>query len=156
MLEESVLTVRCLYCVCCTSLSEISAHPPALDEFKAEHPQLAASVDQLPDVMFGDRAPATVRKYAGAFDRWSTWAKKHGLAALPANPVGVAVYLLHLGATATSPSPVLAALHGRLGTPESMLGLPWKPSSATTSCGRSQAHPCPAGEEDVTPQTSPP
>ena len=112
MLEESVLTVRCLYCVCCTSLSEISAHLPALDEFKAAHPQLAASVDQLPGVMFGDRVPATVRKYAGAFDRWSTWAKKHGLASLPANPVGVAVYLLHLGATATSPSPVLAALHG--------------------------------------------
>ena len=77
MLEESVLTVLCLHCVCCTSLSEISAHLPAFkEEFKAEHRQLAAAVDQLPDAIFGDRAPATVQKYTGAFDRWSAWAKK--------------------------------------------------------------------------------
>ena len=83
------------HCVCCTSLSEISAHLPAFkEEFKAEHPKLAAAVDQLPDAIVGDRAPATVQKYAGAFDRWSAWAKKHGLASLPANPAGVAVYLL--------------------------------------------------------------
>ena len=92
--RESVLTVLCLHCVCCTSLSEISAHLPSFKkEFKAEHPQLAAAVDQLPDAIFGDRAPATVQKYSGAFDRWSAWAKKHGLAYLPANPAGVAVYL---------------------------------------------------------------
>ena len=94
--RESVLTVLCLHCVCCTSLSEISAHLPAFkkEEFKAEHPQLAAAVDQLLDAIFGDRAPATVQKYARAFDRWSAWAKKYGLAYLPANPAGVAVYLL--------------------------------------------------------------
>ena len=68
--RESVLTVLCLHCVCCTSLSEIAAHLPAFkkEEFKAVHPQLAAAVDQLPDAIFGDRAPATVQKYAGAFD----------------------------------------------------------------------------------------
>ena len=69
--RESVLTVLCLHFVCCTSLSEISAHLPSFkkEEFKAEHPQLTAAVDQLPDAIFGDRAPATVQKYAGAFDR---------------------------------------------------------------------------------------
>ena len=48
--RESVLTVLCLHCVCCTSLSENSAHLPAFkeEEFKAEHLQLAAVVDQLP------------------------------------------------------------------------------------------------------------
>ena len=94
--RENVLTVLCLHCVCCTSLSEISAHLAAFKEedFKAEHPQLAAAVDQLPDAIFGDRAPATVQKYAGAFDRWSAWAKKHGLEFVPANPAGVALYLL--------------------------------------------------------------
>ena len=94
--RESVLTVLCLHCVCCTSLSEFSAHLPAFkeEELKAEHPQLAAAVDQFQDAIFGDRLPATVQKYAGAFDRWSAWAKKHGLSSLPANPAGVAVYLL--------------------------------------------------------------
>ena len=86
--------------------------------------------------MFGDRAPATVRKHAGAFDRWSTWAKKHGLASLPANPVGVAVYLLHLGATATSPSPVLAALHG----------IDWTHRKACLACPGSHSVPQPVAE----------
>ena len=66
--RESVLTVLSLSIVFVTLLCEnFLAHLPAFkeEEFKAEHPQLAAAVDQLPNVIFGDRAPTTVQKHAG-------------------------------------------------------------------------------------------
>ena len=91
---------------------EITTHLTELDEFKANHPDLADSVDKLPTVMMADRAPATVSKYAGAFQRWAEWAKSHQLLSLPAAPVGVACYLLKLSAAAQSPSPISSALHG--------------------------------------------
>ena len=91
---------------------DIAAQLSELDTFKAEHPELAASVDALPSVLLADRASSTVRKYAGAYYRWTVWAKEHQLASLPASPVGVACYLLFLSAEASSPSPITSALHG--------------------------------------------
>ena len=45
------------------SAAEISVHLPALEEFRSSHPSLADDTDELPDVMFADRVPSTVRKY---------------------------------------------------------------------------------------------
>ena len=91
---------------------EIATHLPKLKDFKAQHPDLAASVERIPSVMMTDRAPATVSKYSGAFHRWIDWARIHHLSSLPAPPVGVACYLLDLSATAQSPAPLSSALHG--------------------------------------------
>ena len=81
-------------------------------KFKNEHPHLAGQVDKIPDLMFADRAPATVKKYASAFQRWCKWAQEHALKSLPADPVGISVYLLNVASSSESASPVLSALHG--------------------------------------------
>jgi len=96
----------------CSFCTEIQSNSTALSSFKAAHPHLAEKADLLPDVMMADRAPATVKKYSGAFQRWCSWAAAHRLSSLPAEPVGVALYLLHLSSDAQSPSPIKAALQG--------------------------------------------
>ena len=92
-------------------ITEITAQMPALEEFEAAHPELRASVKRIPAAMMADRAPATIRKYSGAYQRWSTWAQDHHITPIPAPPVGIACYLLFLATTAQSSSPISSALH---------------------------------------------
>ena len=40
---------------------------PVLEEFEAAHPELRDSVKRIPAAMMADRAPATIRKYSGAY-----------------------------------------------------------------------------------------
>ena len=50
-------------------------------------PELKQLADSLPKVVLAGRAPATVRKYSGAFGRWKKWVDaKQGIAAMPASP----------------------------------------------------------------------
>ena len=41
-------------------------------------------------------ATATLKAYEGAYGRWRTWANSHSFQALPADPVAVSLYLVHL------------------------------------------------------------
>ena len=50
--------------------------------------------ESLPSVVLHSKAPATVKKYSGAFSRWKRWASsKPGLEICPAKPFQVALYL---------------------------------------------------------------
>ena len=74
-------------------------------------PELKQLADSLPKVVLAGRAPATVRKYSGAFGRWKKWVDaKQGIAAMPASPVHVALYLSYLVQKASSSSPVQEAV----------------------------------------------
>ena len=74
-----------------------------------EDPDLKELAAKLPDTILHSRADSTVTKYLGAFKRWKTWAKQHGMTAMPAKEVHVALYLQHLGDTSQSKAAVEGA-----------------------------------------------
>ena len=53
--------------------------------------------NELPTTLLKSRADSSVRKYAGAYRRWRTWALAHKLPALPAKEHHVALYLQSIG-----------------------------------------------------------
>ena len=62
-----------------------------------EDPELRELAQLLPTVVLRSRAPATMKKYSGAFLRWKSWAtqKYNHQACLPAKPLHVALYLTY-------------------------------------------------------------
>ena len=93
-----------------------------------EDPELKELADKLPDTILHTRANSTVKKYLGAFKRWKAWAKQHGMTALPAKEVHVALYLQHLGDTSQSKAALEAAcnalvwIHSTAGLPSPTIG----------------------------------
>ena len=92
-----------------------------------EDPDLKELAAKLPDTILRSRADSTVKKYLGAFKRWKAWAKQHGMIAMPAKEVHVALYLQHLGDTSQSKAAVegacnaLAWIHSTAGLPSPTL-----------------------------------
>ena len=67
--------------------------------------------ESLPAVVMSSRAPATVKKYAGAFLRWKKWAvNRQGVKPIPAKPIFVALYLNFLQRKATTSAPIEEAV----------------------------------------------
>ena len=67
-------------------------------------------MSDLPGVLSQSRAPRTVAKYEGAFQRWKAWARTHKVSSLPADPFHVALYVVKLLQDASTVAPVTAAL----------------------------------------------
>ncbi|VDI63461.1 Hypothetical predicted protein [Mytilus galloprovincialis] len=69
-----------------------------------DHP-LHDLVDSFSSRLLDSRSDSTVRKYNYAFKKWKTFSHEHNLTYLPASPIHVSLYLVHLldsGATYTS------------------------------------------------------
>ena len=62
---------------------------------------------QLPDIIVQSRAPVTVNQYSSTFLRWKIWCESKKKSVLPADPFIFSLYLVHLGNSALSPSPIL-------------------------------------------------
>ena len=62
---------------------------------EVEDPELRRLAEALPDTVLSARADATIKKYAGAYRRWRSWAAQHQ--GVEAYPVKVALYLQHVG-----------------------------------------------------------
>ena len=75
----------------------------------ADNLQLSSLAGQLPSILLSSRAPSTVSHYSAAFTRWQQWVRAHGESSLPGDPYMIALYLVHVGNSAASPSPVLSA-----------------------------------------------
>lgn len=62
-----------------------------------DDPELKVLAEALPSIVLQSKAPATIKKYSGAFVRWKKWTtSKVCLEAFPAKPVQVALYLSFL------------------------------------------------------------
>ena len=60
-------------------------------------PELKVLAQSLPTTVLRSKAPATAKKYAGAFSRWRSWASsKTEIVPFPAKPFHVALYLNYL------------------------------------------------------------
>ncbi len=58
------------------------------------------------------KAPATIKKYAGAFGRWKRWASsRQEVRVLPARPIHVALYLAYLAQAAKTSAPLEEAIN---------------------------------------------
>ena len=72
-----------------------------------EDPELKDLATALPSIVMQGKAPATVRKYSGAFARWKRWASsRQGVPVLPAKPIYVALYLSYLAQGAGTCAPL--------------------------------------------------
>ena len=77
-----------------------------------QDPELKDLAESLPLIVLHSKAPATVKKYSGAFSRWKRWAtSKPGLEVFPAKPFQVALYLNFLARSATTSAPVEEAIN---------------------------------------------
>lgn len=75
-------------------------------------PDLRALAELLPKAVLQSRAPATCKKYAGAFNRWKKWAvTKSEVVAFPAKPLHVALYLSFVIQKSLTSSPVEEAVN---------------------------------------------
>lgn len=74
------------------------------------------------------RAEATTRAYAGDLDAFRAWCAARGLAALPATPGVVAVYLAALADQGRKPATIARALAG-IAAAHRAAGLPWAKSA---------------------------
>ena len=77
-----------------------------------EDPELQELAKSLPLVVLRSRAPATVKKYSGAFLRWKNWTQTKGVEdCLPAKPLQIALYLTYLIQKSTTSAPVEEAVN---------------------------------------------
>ena len=76
----------------------------------AEGKGLVSLSERAKDLVMETHASSTVKTYKSAFSRWKSWAMEHGFVAIPATPVAVSLYLIHLVETSASASPISAAL----------------------------------------------
>ena len=75
-------------------------------------PELRDLAESLPSIVLQSKAPATVKKYAGAFSRWKRWANsKPGIVAFPAKPFQLALYMSFLMKSARTSAPVYEAVN---------------------------------------------
>jgi hypothetical protein len=75
-------------------------------------PELKELADSLPSIALRSKAPATVRKYAGGFNRWKRWANsKPGIDAFPVKPFQLALYLAFLVQSGKTSAPIEEAVN---------------------------------------------
>ena len=74
-------------------------------------PELRSLANEIPSIILHDRAPRTVRKYQGSFQRWHTWAESKGLRSLPATGQEVVLYVAFLLRTARTMSTIHSAIY---------------------------------------------
>ena len=72
---------------------------------------LQSLASSLPDVVLASRAPSTSSKCFSSYNRWRSWARKHGLTVFSASPFHFAIYLRHLMTEAKTASPLESAVH---------------------------------------------
>ena len=72
---------------------------------------LSSLANSIPDVALAGRAPSTSSKYSSTYNRWKSWARDHGLSALPASPFHFTLYLRHLVTEAKTASSLESAVH---------------------------------------------
>ena len=82
------------------------------DVSKVQDPELKELAESLPDLVLQGRAISTVKKYAGAYNRWKRWAgsKQEISSAPPPSPVHIALYLSFLSQSAKTVAPLLEAV----------------------------------------------
>ena len=96
-------------------------HTHRIDVFKTgvwpglsniEDPELNVLAEALPSIVLQSKAPATIKKYSGAFRRWKKWTEsKAYLEAFPAKPIQVALYLSFLISKSKTSAPVEEAVN---------------------------------------------
>ena len=69
-------------------------------------------VSELPSILLLDKAPNTVRRYFGAFQKWECWAKVKGISSVPASPTFFPLFLIPLIKTCNSFSAFNAVVEG--------------------------------------------
>ncbi len=65
---------------------------------------------ELPEVLLKARANSTVSGYSGAFNKWIEWTLSYSKESIPAEPLDISLYLIHLSHSANSPAPLTKAL----------------------------------------------
>ena len=94
------------------SVSDVFSHGAWLDIESMEDPELKDLATALPSIAMQGKAPATVKKYSGAFARWRRWASsRQGVSILPAKPIYVALYLSYLAQSARTCAPLEEAVN---------------------------------------------
>ena len=59
-------------------------------------------VSELPSILLMDKAPNTVRRYFGAFQKWERWARVKGISSVPASLKFFPLFLISLMKTRNS------------------------------------------------------
>ena len=88
-----------------------SSRPASLTATSAPAP-LATAADRVKDRLRDALSPRTQRAYRDAWRRWEAYADAAGLVSLPAAPVAVSDYLLHLEDLGQAPASISLALAG--------------------------------------------
>ena len=79
---------------------------------EVKDPTLKSLVPSLKATVLASRAPATTKKYLGAFMRWKQWAEAHSeVVVFPVKGTEFALYLQYVGDTTGSKSAVEEAVH---------------------------------------------
>ena len=92
--------------------TDVFSHGVWLDLQTVEDPSLKELAIFLPRIVMQGKAPATVKKYSGAFGRWKKWASaRQEVHTLPAKPIHVALYLSYLAQSAKTPAPLEEAVN---------------------------------------------
>ena len=78
-----------------------------------QDPELQQLAKSLPDLVLQGKAVSTVKKYAGAYNRWRKWAttKPEVDSTLPPLPIHIALYLSFLAQTAKTSASVMEAVN---------------------------------------------
>ena len=69
-------------------------------------------VSELPSILLLDKAPNTVKRYFGAFQKWERWAKSKCISSIPASPEFFPLFLISLIKTCSSFSAFNAVVLG--------------------------------------------
>ena len=69
-------------------------------------------VSELPSILLLDKAPNTVKRYFGAFQKWERWAKSKCISSIPASPEFFSLFLISLIKTCSSFSAFNAVVPG--------------------------------------------
>ena len=92
--------------------SDVFSQGTWLDLQSIEDPELKDLASTLPSIVLQGKAPATIKKYGGAFGRWKRWvAGRPEVSVLPAKPIHVALYLSYLAQVAKTPAPLEEAVN---------------------------------------------
>lgn len=59
-------------------------------------PELNVLIEHMSNYIINSRSDNTAKSYYYSFNRWSSFAKKHGFDVLPAQPVQIALFITHL------------------------------------------------------------
>ena len=96
----------------CLQLTDVFSQGIWPDVQNLEDPELKELAECLPSIVLQSKAPATVKKYSGAFSRWKRWASsKPSVVVFPAKPLQVALYLSFLIKSAKTSAPIEEAVN---------------------------------------------